>query len=122
MRVHLKDNNMKTLKALVDTAAQVKLINRTLVEQDWWDLRVPPIRFQTANQTNLPGGDRAVHVRLRMRGKGEDRKSYALEFPALFYGAEIQADLVLSYSWLAQQRMAVVASENALVWLNGPVL
>ena len=122
MRVYFKDKTMKTLRALVDTGAQVSLINRNLVNMDWWGDDVPPIRFRAANQTSLPGGERAVLVKLRMKGRTEVQTFYTSEFPALLYGAEIQADMILSYSWLAQQGMAVVASENMMAWLTGPVL
>ena len=57
-----------------------------------------------------------------MKGRSEHGKSYALHFPALLYGAELQAEVILSYPWLAAHGMAVVAVDHAMVWLTGPQL
>ena len=110
------------LKVLVDSGAQVSLINRNLVDADCWEDDIPTVRFKAANQTYLPGGDRGLNASLTMKGRTEHGKSYALNFPALLYGAEIQADVILSYPWLAAHGMAVVAVDHAMVWLTGPEL
>ena len=109
MRAYFQYGKMMTLKALIDTGAQVSLINRRLVGPECWDANVPPIRFRAANQTCLPGGDQAVHVNVRIMGVNEDLGTFALYFLALLYGAEIQAYMILSYTCLTQHVMAVVA-------------
>ena len=81
-----------------------------------------PVKFRAANQQTLPGGDLGVHGHLQMKARTEHGASYAVAFPALLYGAQIQADVILSYSWLSEHGMAVVPLEHAMVWLTGPEL
>lgn len=122
MRVWYPLNQFTTLKVLVDTGAQVSLINRKLVPPECWCADVQPVKFRAANQQTLPGGDLGVHVHLQMKARTEHGASYAVAFPALLYGAQIQADVILSYSWLSEHGMAVVPLEHAMVWLTGPEL
>lgn len=121
-QVHFSPDHISDLTVLVDTGAQVSLINRDLVPTHLWTNDVPHVRFRTANQSLLAGGDQAVHVVLYMKTRTESGKCFAIMFPALLYGASIRADVILGYPWLKEATLAVVPLDHAMVWLAGPEL
>ena len=106
------------LKALVDSGAEFNLCNRKLLPGTDWSISAKPIRLMAANQSVVPGGEEILEVQLHMKGRtmGLDSQEEKCCLSATLYGAEITEDLILSYSWMADNGVLLYPKGHCLVW------
>ena len=76
----------------------------------------------------LAGGGDQVDGRLTLWGRYPGgRREHPVSFDAMFYGADIQHDMILSYTWLARHGIMVhprlhalvVGTMDPLLWIKG---
>ena len=120
MKLLLKGNLKMGVTVLIDTGAQVNLIQKDLIPKHLWDHRVKQVSFRTANKQIMKGGDKAVKAELQLRGRPAGTKGYCqVTLPVLLYGADIEADIILSYPWLRENGMVVAPGQHAMVSVEG---
>ena len=89
-----------------------------------------PVHFIAVNQTTLSGGHRKLEATLSLRGvESDSRKQSTISFPFVCFDADIgiNADLLLSYAWLAASHVDIhpkrhglaVIQRNRHVWVAG---
>ena len=107
------------LQALVDTGAEVKLVNFRKFEALDFHQAQHPVRLGAANSLRLSGGAREATFVLHLQGVTLDSKSPVdLQVPITAYDAEIKYDLILSYGWLAQHNFLVNPRRHGLLMLE----
>jgi hypothetical protein len=128
VKVAVGDNFERELVALIDTGAQVDLIRRDLVPEELTRPATARIRLVMANAQPLKGGKREVEADLVFAGHDEDtRKPVEVKAPTVLYLADINDDIILSYSWLGSRQFAVYPRQHGLkgrqgntrVWVPG---
>ena len=128
--VTFTDQSTTTLQALVDTGAEVSLINPKWVPAGLFFDSPKPIRLGVANSHLLLGGKRQTQLTLTFMGRDQDTGKRAdLSFPLSAYDADVVSDLILSYGWLAlchalpdPRRHGVhFVGDNSTIWVEGMV-
>ena len=100
--VQFSDGSETTMKALVDTGAEVSVIRRDLIDPKFLKPSQHPVRLGAANATQLCGGSNDVEVVLSFQATEVDQnRATNLRIPLVAYDAAIKHDIILSYSWLA---------------------
>ena len=124
------DSSTKSIQALVDTGAEVNLINPRLVESHLFTPSPKPVRLGVANSHILLGGKRQVTMTLTMSAKEVDTGKLAtLALPFTAYDAELVCDMILSYRWLAEHQVILnpgrhglhLVQNDRLYWVSGIV-
>lgn len=104
-------------KALVDTGAGVNLVKSGLVPEELWENAKHPLTFQTASGEILAGGRRGAHVMTSFRARKSRRaRGHVITRNLWMYEGDIQYDCILSYRFLASQRIVVVPHRQCLLW------
>ena len=116
------------VKLFVDTGSEVDLIRPGLVDASLFYRAIQPLRLCAANSGLIVGGKTQVQVNIRLVGVDCDRKTkVAITTPTIFYDAETEDDIRLSYLWLAERGFDVYADRHGLmghvdgrrVWIGG---
>ena len=115
------DGSSHTLQALVDTGAEVNLINPKWVHNDLFYLSPKPIRLGAANSHLLEGGKRQTNILLTFHGHCLDSgNSIDLSLPFTAYDADVICDIILSYGWLAENNIIPNPRRHGLHFLDHP--
>lgn len=102
--------------ALIDTGSEVNLVRRELLPQNCFDKSLAPIRFRAANHTIMDGGQLDATFFLSFSGTDIDTGGQAtLNLPITCYDADISADIIISYEWLASMKIDVVPRKHGLM-------
>ena len=116
------------VSALVDTGAEINRVRRNLVPPEVFRESKNPIQFMAANQTLVPGGRQELESLLWVQGVDPDLGTpSSLKFPIVCYDADIGVDLILSYEWMASNKMDVIPrkhgvavhQDGAMLWVAG---
>ena len=127
-RVHFPNGIVRDLDALVDTGAEINIINPKFVPRDIFQPAKRPLKVGMANAVCLKGGKREASFTIALKGLDVDsRQGVEIRIPTVAYDGEMVCDLILSYAWLAQQNALVnprrhgvlFQEENRLVWIPG---
>ena len=126
--LHFPNGAVKEVEALVDTGAEINIINPKFVPDGAFENAKKPLRVGMANAVCLKGGKREASFALALRGVDIDsRQGVEIRVPTTAYDGEMVCDLILSYAWLAQQNVLVnprrhgilFQEENRMVWIPG---
>lgn len=102
--------------ALVDTGAEANLIKKSLLPPECFSPSARPLRFRAANHTQVLGGTHETGVTLKVPGTEVDTGlSATLDLPIVCYDADIGADMLLSYRWLATVAATVCPRKHGLL-------
>ena len=110
------DGVKRTLLALVDTGAQVNLVRSDLFPRECFRPARNPLALSTVSGEALPGGRHEARLKLKFaaeRPSGEPVPQ-GWTTSAYFHDADIGCDAILSYEWLAQERINVLPWEDSL--------
>ena len=117
VQVEWVDGSSKELSVLVDTGAEVNLINPKLMNPDLLVPSTHPVRLGVANSLLLKGGGKEVTMTLTFQGKEMDTgKNMKLCLPVTAYDGEMVCDLILSYGWLAQNDVLINPRRHGLLF------
>ena len=107
----------KRVMALVDTGAQISLINQGLLKpEDSTPLSRPERLFGVGGE-KVRGGDRQASLTLMANGVWETEESPTLmscHLPSKLVEADIPVDVILSYKWLVDHKVTVDPYQQAL--------
>ena len=118
--VEWMDGSRKELEALVDTGAEVNLINPKLMDSALFTPSSRPVRLGVANSLLLKGGGREATMSLTFQGVDLDTgKNVRMSLPLTAYDGDVVCDLILSYGWLAQNDILINPRRHGLL-LQGP--
>ena len=96
------------VKALVDTGAEVNVIKRGLLPESFTHQNAKPITLTAADSSNLKGGQKGVSGDAILGGNDMDTAEWTeLHCPIHLYEANITVPCILSYGWLANQKLLV---------------
>jgi len=102
----LPNGEVIPLKVLVDTGAQVNLVRRELIPQEFWREAKNPIQLITANGSILPGGNEVVTLGLNFRVVEDGFvQPHPMHIETPFICADFDIDAILSYPWLREHRV-----------------
>ena len=90
--------------ALIETGAEICVLKRGLIPDQYLRPATKPLRLVGANERRLEGGDKEVTLNLCVGAiQQEDNKKVELRVPKTFYVADIKDPLILSYEWCRQR-------------------
>ena len=116
----LEDGTKRNILALVDTGAEVNLLRKGLVPQQYFRKSHQPKRFVTASREVLEGGKEEVPCNILFDGVDVDTRIHTeVKGPIVFYDANIGVDALLSYGWLQSCDIEVHCRKHGLQ-VNGP--
>ena len=120
-----------TFQALVDTGAEINVINPNLIPIEQTNLLQKPWNLTAANQQPIPGGDRQAHVIIRLKGVDVDTgRPQDLKIPTTFLLADVgPLQAIVSYEWVSRHNFLVNGRRHGmcyqgdhttdLVWIPG---
>ena len=110
------------LNALVDTGAEINVIKKGLIPSELTHPNHRPITMTAADAAPLSGGKMGVSGTAVLGGTEEDTQTWIeIHCPIHFYEAQITAEAILSYSWLANQNLLVNPRRHALYYRDQDV-
>ena len=116
-----QNGSTKELFALVDTGAEVNLINSKLIPPELFNPNPKPIRLGVANSHLLMGGSKQAAMTLTFNGQDIDTgRNISLDIPLLAYDADVVCDLILSYGWLSQKNVILHPKRHGLLFTENP--
>ena len=105
----------RPIKVLVDTGAEVCLIRRGIIPPHFFQRASKPCRLATADHRVLQGGDKELCCTLHFHAfEVDSRKHIGVKCYAQFLEADISADAILSYEWLAHYNFMVNPRRHGL--------
>ena len=122
------DGTSQNVKALIDTGAEVNLVNRNLIAPHLFQPSPRPVRLGAANSTRLCGGSQEVATILSMPALDvESKRKLDFRLPFVAYDADIKHDVIISFSWLVDnaaylnfQRLGLYFKDKEeLIWVQG---
>ena len=128
--VTFADGSTKHLQALIDTGAEVYLLNPTLVDPNLFQPSPKPIRLGVANSRRLPGGKKQVAMVLTFEATGHDTKQRChISLPRSVWDTEVVCGLILSYKWMAEENIVphprahgiIIQEDDDYYWVPGIV-
>ena len=97
------------LKALIDTGAEVCVIRKGILADHCLERSQVPIMLSGADATSFKGGKYGSQGMLTMKAKELDHeRPIQLQCPIHFYEAQIAAEAIIGYDWLARHNFIVV--------------
>ena len=103
------------VRALIDTGAEVNVIRKGLIPYEYTHPNLKPITLTAADSTGMAGGQRGVSGTAILGGSEQDTKEWIeIQCPVHFYEAQISAQVIISYSWLASQNLMVNPRRHGL--------
>ena len=121
------DGTSQNMEALVDTGAEVNLVNPKLINSQLFTPSSRPVRLGVANSHLLQGGSREVNMDITFTAiQFDTAKQVAVVLPCTAYDGEVTCDLILSYGWLAEHHILVNPRRHGLMlpdvlWVKGLV-
>ena len=105
-----------TVRALVDTGAEVNVIRGGIIPEEDLVTLERPWRLTAANQQSIVGGDKEARVVLCLAGVEVDtKKECGLKIPTTFLVADLgKVDAILSYQWLSDAQLIVNPSRHGV--------
>ena len=116
--VRLENNHKEVVQcpALIDTGAEICVIQKGLVPEDLLRPAQRPLRLVGANERRLEGGDREVTLTLCTWGVNMgSKKKYELRISTIFYVADIKDPLILSYAWCSGKGVDISPRQHGLL-------
>ena len=100
LRVTMPSGKQRIIKALVDTGAQVNLIQKGLLDEEEFSAAETPLNLIAANGQVLEGGKKVVKLEIKMHQKSEEELlPPEVQFDGQFFEAAIGINAILSYPW-----------------------
>ena len=104
------------MRALIDTGAEANLVRQNLLESGCFEFASDPIQLVAANGQILAGGTRTTTLKIEFHpyenGNFLDKR---MLLDATCYEADISVDIILSYPWMAKNKIGVFPHHKALV-------
>ena len=120
--VKLPNGSRQMAKFLVDTGAQVNLIRKGLIPEEFLEVAERPLRLRTVSGQQFEGGERQVLLDLGFQTTIEAEYTRQEDwFDANFFEADIKIDGILSFPWLVNKWLGVIPHLKALVLVGSPV-
>ena len=115
LKVELEGGEKRNLKVLVDTGGEINLIRAGLIPRKF----IRPAReiydMHTVNGKLLKGGKTTVSTKLYFTQEVEGEiKGEELVYEATFWEADIEIEVILSHSWLLENKIGVFPHHKAL--------
>ena len=105
----------RAISLLVDTGSEVNLIRENLLPPDCFSPAEHPIRMTAANHSSLSGGQLVVTGTVSFEGTDIDSKIRVnSDHRIVCYDADIAADMIVSYEWLATHGIDVRAFHHGI--------
>lgn len=103
------------IKVLIDTGAEVNVIKQGLIPPAFVKYNKRPINMTAADASDLIRGKSGVSGKIFFSGSDENSLSWVeLRCPVHFYEANIAAQAIQSYSWLASQDLIIDPRRHGL--------
>ena len=110
-------NTKFVLNALIDTGAEINVVRKGLIPSEFTHPNNRPITMTAADAAPLSGGKMGVSGIAVLGGTEEDTQTWVeIHCPIHLYEARITAEVILSYSWLANQNLLVNPRRHALYY------
>lgn len=103
----------RRVRVLIDTGASVNLIRRGLFREEDFRPAKNPVQLSTANGQHLGGGQSTIKLRMTF-GQDNGRCVQPWRVWGEFYEADTKADMIISYPWLGEHRLAVIPEFGCL--------
>ena len=118
LTVKYKNGFVRKVKFLVDTGAEISLIRPDMVPPGLTETPSAPVRLMAVNNNVLGGGDKSCVAEITLFGE-EIRREFPMfrekKFSAELYTADIKVEGILSYDWLATNKMGVMLHRECLL-------
>ena len=123
-----RDGKRQKVTAMVDTGADVCLVQRNLFDNQYLVPTKHQIVIKAANQQGLGGNHRELVGKLIISGVDQDtRTEREVLLPFRAFDADLMVDMILSYDWLATHSIDVrprrhgifVHRPGTAVWVPG---
>jgi hypothetical protein len=109
------------MKVLADTGAECNLIKKGFVPHHLTNVAREKVNLLAVNGQVLQGGNRKTTVTLRFEKQINGKKAPELaQYKIDFYEADIEVDGILSYAWMAKEKLGVFPHLRAMA-LDLPV-
>ena len=118
------------VQVLIDTGAEINLVRKRLVPEEFWVQSAKARRFVTADQAVMEGGTVELNCEFALQGMGvESGRATQVVCTTCFYDANIGIDVIMSYEWLRRAEIDVRCLRHGLmvnhslgpVWVPGLV-
>ena len=128
LKLEFSDGTSIPLSALIDTGAEVNLVNSKLIPQKFFSPAKKPVKLGAANSTRLIGGTKEIFSTLNFAAlEVVNKQKLDLRIPFQAYDAHIKHDCIISFSWLVDnaaylnfQRLGLYfKNKKELIWVQG---
>ena len=102
--------------ALIDTGAEICVLRKGLVPEEYLSPAKKPLRLVGANERRLEGGEKEVTLILSIWALPKN-SAEAVEFriPTTFYVADIREPAILSYDWCRRKGIDILPRAHGLI-------
>ena len=106
----------RTVRALVDTGAQVSIIKQSLIPEEIYKPAKKPLSLRTASGEHLQGGRRVANLEVLVAAESDQNCQVKTPWkaPITVHDGDIGADMIIGYPWLKRQRLDIQPWRNAL--------
>ena len=109
------EDHIFPVRALVDTGAEVNIIRRGVIPDNFLQKDSHPLTLRGANETKLKGGNLCIRGVCTMEGKAVvGQQPVKIQCALHMYEADISVQAILSYKWLADQNFIVHPRRHGL--------
>ena len=113
------DGSSKKILALLDTGAEVNLVNPRVMDPHLFQTASRPVKLGVAKSHLLKGGGRETTMVLTLAGMELDTgREQDISLPVTAYDGEVVSDLILSYGWLAEHQAVVNPMRHGMHFLG----
>ena len=99
----------------MDTGAEVNIIRRGVIPENFLQKDSHPLTLRGANETKLKGGNLCIRGVCTMEGKAVvGQQPVKIQCALHMYEADISVQAILSYKWLADQNFIVHPRRHGL--------
>ena len=107
----------KTVTVLVDTGAQVNLVNRGIFKEDAFEVAKKEVELRSIAGEKIQGGERVATIKVALEAKDwKTSKQWQQYLGGEFYLADIGVDMVVGWPLLHGHQLAVVPHRQQLLW------
>jgi len=107
----------KTVTVLVDTGAQVNLVNRGVFHDDAFEPAKKAVELRSISGEKMHGGDQLTTLKVDMEAKDwKTSKVWQQYLGGEFYLADIGVDMIVGWPLLHGHQLAVVPHRQQLLW------
>ena len=119
-QIQFANGQAREIEALIDTGAEINIIHPRHVPEGMFEDSKKPLRLGMCNAVRLQGGKREATFIMRLKGTDiESKQKVELRIPTTAYDGEMVCDMLLSYTWLAQQNVLVNPRRHGLLFHEG---